>query len=152
MLARYEQFSAAISSMYHDIQKIERVEIAKFGLKGPHAQCLLALHRHEGGLTAVELCDIGDKDKAAISRILAELQERGMVSREDRNGSRYRAKLTLTEEGTAAAEAVGRRALQAVEMAGAGLEEDRRQVFYQVLNLISRNLHTICKDGLTKKE
>ena len=152
MIGRYELLSSSISSMYHDIQKIERVEMAKFGLKGPHAQCLLALRRHEGGLTSVELCDICDKDKAAISRILAELQDRGMVSREDRNGSRYRAKLTLTEDGVAAAEAVGRRALLAVEMAGAGLEEDQRQVFYQVLNLISRNLHTICKDGLTKKE
>ena len=31
-------------------------------------------------------------------------------------------------------------------------QDEQRQVFYQVLNLISRNLHTICKDGLTKKE
>jgi len=149
MLGRYEVLSSAISSMYHDIQKIERVEMAKFGLKGPHAQCLLALHRHPEGLASVELCDICDKDKAAISRILAELQDAGMVSRE---GNRYRAKLTLTEKGDAAAEAVSRRALVAVEMAGVGLQEEQRQVFYQVLNLISRNLHTICKDGLTKKE
>ena len=47
---------------------------------------------------------------------------------------------------------MSRRALVAVEMAGEGLQEEQRQVFYQVLNLISRNLHTICKDGLTKKE
>ena len=152
MESRYELLSGAISGIYHDIQKIQRMEMAKYDLKGPYAQCLLALKRHPDGITAARLCEICEKDTAAVSRILAELQERGMVSREDRNGSRYRAKLTLTEEGTAAAEAVGRRALLAVEMAGAGLEEDRRQVFYQVLSLISRNLHTICKDGLTKKE
>ena len=148
MLGRYEVLSAAISSMYHDIQKIERVEMARFGLKGPHAQCLLALRRYAGGLTAAELCDICDKDKAAISRTVAELQEAGMVHRE---GPRYRAKLLLTEQGMAAAEAVSCRALVAVEKAGAGLEDGQRQVFYQVLDLISRNLHAICKDGLTKE-
>ena len=152
MLGRYEVLSAAISSMYHDIQKIERVEMGKFGLKGPHAQCLLALHRYADGLTAAELCEICDKDKAAISRTVAELQDAGMIAREDRGGKRYRMKLTLTEQGAAAAEAVSRRALIAVELAGEGLQEEQRQVFYQVLNLISRNLHTICKDGLTKKE
>ena len=152
MLGRYEVLSGAISSMYHDIQKIERVEMAKFGLKGPHAQCLLALRRHPGGMTAAELCDACDKDKAGISRTVAELQAAGMVDREQPNGNRYRAKITLTEKGNAAAEAVSQRALLAVEMAGVGLEDEQRKVFYQVLNLISRNLHTICKDGLTKKE
>ena len=152
MLGRYEALSAAISSIYHDIQKIERVEMAKFGLKGPHAQCLLALNRYPEGMTAAQLCEFCDKDKAAISRTVAELQACGMVSREDRNGNRYRAKLTLTERGMAAAAAVGQRALVAVEMAGVGLQEEQRQVFYQVLNLISQNLHIICKDGLTEKE
>lgn len=152
MLGRYEVLSAAISSMYHDIQKIERVEMAKFGLKGPHAQCMLALYRYAEGLTSTELCEICDKDKAAISRTVAELQDRGMIIREACSGKRYRMKLTLTEQGAAAAEAVSRRALLAVEMAGEGLQDEQRQVFYQVLNLISRNLHIICKDGLTKKE
>ena len=152
MLGRYEVFSAAVSSMYHDIQRIERMEMAKFGLKGPQAQCLLALHRYGDGLTAAQLCEICDKDKAAVSRILAELQDNGMVTREDRNGNRYRAKLRLTETGVAAAEAVAGRALLAVKMAGEGLEEEQRQVLYQALDRISRNLHTICKDGLMNKE
>lgn len=150
MLGRYELLSSSISSMYHDIQKIERVEMAKFGLKGPHAQCMLALNRYPGGLTASQLCEICDKDKAAISRTVAELEEAGMVKREERNGSRYRALLTLTVQGAAAARAVSERAHVAVEQAGLGLEDEKRQVFYQVLALISGNLHTICKDGLSK--
>ena len=150
MLERYELLSSSISSMYHDIQKIERVEMAKFGLKGPHAQCMLAMSQHPGGLTASQLCELCDIDKAAISRTVAELQEAGMISREDRNGSHYRALLTLTQKGTEAAEAVSRRALVAVEQAGIGLEDGKRQIFYEVLALIAGNLHTICKDGLTK--
>lgn len=150
MIGRYELLSSSISSMYHDIQKIERVEMAKFGLKGPHAQCILALGRYSEGLTISQLCDICDKDKAAISRTISELEEAGMVLRRPRNGTRYRAPLTLTEQGIAAAQAVSDRAHLAVEQAGLGLEDSQRQIFYQVLTLIAGNLHTICKDGLSK--
>ena len=48
---RYELLSGSISCMYHDIQKIERVEMARYGLKGPHAQCLLAMKKHSEGIT-----------------------------------------------------------------------------------------------------
>ena len=150
MIGRYELLSSSISSMYHDIQKIERVEMAKFGLKGPHAQCILALGRYSEGLTISQLCDICDKDKAAISRTISELEEAGMVLRSPRNGTRYRAPLTLTEQGITAAQAVSERAHLAVEQAGLGLDDDQRQIFYQVLALIAGNLHTICKDGLSK--
>ena len=96
---RYELLSGAISCMYHDIQKIERVEMARYGLKGPHAQCLLAIKKHPEGITAARLCEVCEKDKAAVSRTLAELEEVGMIYRENRNGSRYRSALMLTEQG-----------------------------------------------------
>ena len=150
MIDRYELLSLAVSSMYHDIQKIERVEMAKFGLKGPHAQCLLALSRYSQGLTSSQLCEICDKDKAAISRTVSELEQAGMVLRSDRNGNRYRAVLTLSPQGAAAAQSVSERAQVAVEQAGMGLDDGQRKVFYQVLALIAGNLHAICKDGLSK--
>ena len=75
MESRYELLSGSISSMYHDIQKIERTEMAQYGLKGPHAQCLLAMKKHPEGITAARLCEVCEKDKAAVSRILAELEE-----------------------------------------------------------------------------
>lgn len=150
MVSRYEHFSSAISCIYHDIQKIERAEMANYGLKGPHAQCLLAMSRHPEGTTAARLCEACEKDKAAISRILAELEQVGMVLRESRNGTRYRANLTLTEQGKAAAQAVVEKAQLAVELAGTGFDDAEREVFYRVLAMIAGNLHTICKDGLKK--
>lgn len=148
MLSKYELFSSSVSCMYHDIQKIERTEMAKFGLKGPHAQCLLAMSRYSEGITAARLCEVCEKDKAAISRAIAELEQMGLVCREIRNGSRYRAQLMLTETGRQAAESVNQKAQQAVEQAGEGLNDAQREVFYRVLALIAGNLHTICKDGL----
>ena len=149
---RYELISASISSMYHDIQKIERIEMAKYGLKGPHAQCLLAMKKHPQGITAARLCEVCEKDKAAVSRILAELEEAGMLLRENRNGSRYRSSLTLTEQGMAAADAVVAKARLAVEVAGIGFDEKEREVFYRVLSIIAGNLHKLCREGLKETE
>lgn len=150
MVRKYELFSSAISCIYHDIQKIERTEMAKFGLKGPHAQCLLALDRHPEGITAAQLCDVCDKDKAAVSRTLTELEQTGMVLRAEHNGTRYRACLTLTAQGKKAAAAISEKASLAVELAGKGLDDAQREVFYRVLGLISGNLHNICRDGLKR--
>lgn len=148
MISKYELFSNSVACLYRDIQKLERIEMAKYGLKGPHAQCLLALSRYPGGLIATQLCELCEKDKAAISRTVAELEEAGLVERKEQNGIRYRAALVLTETGKEAAAAVSRKATQAVELAGEGLTDADREVFYRVLALIAENLHTICKDGL----
>lgn len=151
MISKYELFSASVSSLYRDIQRIERRETAKYGMKGPHAQCLLAMSRYPEGITATQICDICEKDKAAVSRTLAELEENGLVLRTARNGSRYRALLTLTEKGKDAARTVNEKAQIAVEQAGAGLDDAQREVFYAVLDVIAGNLHTICKEGLKDK-
>lgn len=148
MIRKYELFSSSVSCLYHDIQRIERTEMVKFGLKGPHAQCLLALSRHPEGITSARLCELCERDKAAISRTVAELEQAGMLYRDQHSGTRYRAGLTLTEQGKAAAQAVSARAELAVERAGEGLNDAQREVFYQVLALIAGNLHTICQNGL----
>ena len=123
--------------------------MAQYGLKGLHAQCLLAMKKHPEGITAARLCEVCEKDKAAVSRILAELEAVGMVRRENRNGSRYRASLLLTRQGEVAAEAVVEKARLAVELAGTGFGEEEREVFYRVLSIISGNLHRLCLQGLS---
>lgn len=149
MLSRFEHFSSSISCIYRYIQKIERIEMEKFGLKGPHVQCLLAMDRHPEGITAAQLCAVCDKDKAAISRTVAELEQEGMVLRETSNGSRYRALLRLSQRGIAAAAQLNDRVVLAVEKAGEGLSDEQRAVFYSVLELIAGNLQNICAEGLT---
>ena len=148
MVSRYALFSAAVSCMYHDIQHIERVEMAKYGLKGPHAQVLVVMARYPEGLTAAQLCRLCEKDKAAVSRSVAELEEAGLLTRQVRDGIRYRAALQLTDRGMEAAQAVTGRAELAVEQAGRGLDDAQREVFYRVLGRIAENLHGICTDGL----
>lgn len=150
MVSRFEQLSFYISRIYHDIQKIERVEMDKFGLKGPHVQCMLAMSRCPEGLTASQLCAMCDRDKAAISRTVAELEKEGMLSRSEANGNRYRAMLRLTERGKAAAAQVSERVRVAVEKAGEGLSDAQRSIFYNVLSVIAGNLQNISADGLAE--
>ena len=126
--------------------------MAKYGLKGPHAMCLVILSRYEEGITATELCKICDKDKAAISRAVAELEEAGMLIRQDPEGKRYRSRLYLTEKGAEVAGNVGQLVHQAVSQASEGYGEKDREIFIHVLNLIAGNLQAICRDGLEQKK
>jgi len=148
MLRRFEEFSFAISGIYHNIQKIEREEMDKYGLKGPHAQYLVAMTRCPEGLTAAQLSEMCDRDKAAVSRALNEMEKRGLVIRELANDTAYRALLKLTETGSSAARFVCEKIAQAVELAGSGLSEEERTIFYSVLSRIGANLRAIARDGL----
>lgn len=152
MITRYEIFSTVVSSLYHDIQRIERTEMAKYGLKGPHAQCLVIMARYPEGITSARLCELCERDKAAISRTVAELEEAGLLTRREQNGVRYRVPLVLTEAGQKAACDVNAVAGRAVEQAGAGLNDEQREMFYGVLGHIAQNLHIISRDGLKEKE
>lgn len=152
VIDRFEQFTAAVFAINRCVQKIERIEMGKFGLKGPHAQCLLAMSHYPDGITVTQLRDICDKDKAAISRTVADLERAGMVERLCHNGNRYRAMLMLTVQGRAAAEQVTKRAGFAVEKAGNGLTGQQRDTMYAALEQIAENLQMICADGLEEDE
>ena len=148
MVSRYEHFSTLISGVYRQIQKLEREEMEKYGFKGAFAQYLLAMSRHPEGMTAARLCELCDKDKAAISRVIAEMEEKGLVKKAGEGAHSYRAALLLTAEGQSAAAFVAERATAAVLHAGEGLSDVDRKIFYATLELINTNLQKICDDGI----
>jgi len=124
----------------------------KYGLNGSYAFYLAAMQRYSEGITAAQLCEICDKDKAAVSRAVAEMERRGLIMREASGENLYRALLKLTEEGKRAADFICRRATLAVETAGKGLSEADRKTFYEALELIAGNLQIISKNGLPSDE
>lgn len=148
MLSRFEQFSTVISDIYRYIQNIERDEMIKYGYKGSFAQYLVVMKRHCDGITAARLCEVCGKDKAAVSRVIAEMEEKGLVMRVSENGKAYRAKLILTEEGVKAADFVCRRARTAVMEVGKELTDEDRRIFYATLNMFASNLKTLSKEGI----
>ncbi len=133
--------------MSRQAHRIAAIEMEKYGLKGPHAFYLIRLSRHPDGVTATELAEMCDKDKADVSRSMALMQQKGLVARSGKTGG-YRARLMLTDEGMIAAQAICRKAERAVEIAGDGLTADDRIKLYEMLDLISENLIVLCKEGL----
>lgn len=148
MVNRFEQFTSLISASNRFVQKIERDEMEKIGLKGAYAQYLLAMARYPQGITAAELCEVCDRDKAAVSRMLSELETKNLICRVNPDEGQYRSRLTLTETGLQAADIVRRRATIAVELAGQGLSDRNRQIFYTSLVRITSNLENLCQNGL----
>lgn len=150
MISRYEQFAFAISSIHRCIQKIERDEMEKRGYKGVFAQYLAAMYRHPEGLTSMQLSEICDKDKAAVSRAVGEMIDMKLVYRQSvsDHDSRYRALLLLTQEGQTAAQYVCNRAQAAVDFVGSDLNEQNREIFYSAMAMIAENLETACEKGL----
>jgi len=118
----------------------------KYGLKGAYAQYLIAMDHYPEGITAAKLCEVCDIDKAAVSRVLSEMEKKHLVERLGEIG--YRARVRLTDEGKAAALYVAKRATLAVEMAGKGLSEEERRIFYRALERIAGNIQTLSKDGI----
>jgi len=151
MISRFEQFSFAIAGIYRSIQKIEREEMDRYGLKGAYAQYLVTLSRFPEGLAAARLCEICDVDKAAVSRAVSEMERHGLIQRADKARA-YRTRLCLTDAGREAADFVSRRAQAAVAAAGQDLTEENRQAMYAALEAISARLQVISREGISDEQ
>ena len=151
MLNRFTRFSLAISEIDRCWHKLAAEEMAKYELNSPHAVYLIALHPFEEGITAARLGELCCKNKADVSRMISILEKKGLVRREAVGGNFYRARLLLTEDGRQAAEHVQRRAALAVELAGSGLTDTDREVFYRCLESITANLQTLSREGLPQQ-
>jgi DNA-binding MarR family transcriptional regulator len=149
MLDRFAKFSYSVSEIHRCWHKLAAEELAPYGLNSPHAIYLKTLFDAEPeGITAAQLGEICGKDKADVSRMVAILENRGLVRKVAVGKNMYRAKLVLTEAGREAAEHVRSRAAVAVELAGSGLSEEERENFYKALALITENLRKLSKNGL----
>ena len=148
MLNRFARFSLSIAEFDRCWHKLAAEEMAKYGLNSPHAVYLTTLYQYSDGITAAKLGELCCKNKADVSRMISILEQKGLVRRDAAGGNRYRARLLLTEEGKQAAEQVQGRAALAVELAGSGMTDGEREVFYRCLERITTNLRTLSKDGL----
>ena len=144
MQQRFETFTVLISVINRNIRRIKTEEMGEFDLKSHHVSCIYYLYM-QGQLTAKELCDVCEEDKANISRALDFLEKQGYICRESAQ-KRYRSPLCLTEKG----KAVGRRLADKIDKmlaaASEGLDEQSREIMYRSLEIISRNLQCICDE------
>ena len=148
MVGRFEVFTLGLSEIMSSWNKIAAEEMKAFGLKGTYVIYLIALYKHPEGLTAANLSEKCNRDKAEVSRAIASFEKKGLVKRENTTVNGYRAKITLTEQGREATKTLRERVKLAVEKGGEGLEESERECFYNALEKIAVNLKKISKEGL----
>lgn len=148
MLSRFEKFICDINQIDLFWHRLSASEMKRYGLKGNYAIYFTRLHSHPEGLTAAQLAALCGKDKADVSRDLPVLEQARFVRRDWIGGSRYRALIFLTAEGNRLTEEIICKAEQAVDFVGSGLSDLEREYFYRVLDLITKNLHTLSETGL----
>lgn len=148
MIDRFEKFSLAISEISRYWHKIAAEELNKYGLKSSHATYLTTMSRFPDGITAPKLAELCGKDKADVSRMMSIMNKKGLITKVSSHPTLYRGYLKLTEEGKAVARQIRKRAELAVERAGTGLTDETRAVFYDALEVITKNLKHICESGL----
>ncbi len=116
MVDRFERFSLAIFEISRYWHKLAAEELTKYGLKSPHATYLTAMNKYPEGITVPQLCEVCGRDKSDASRMISILEERGLVIKQVVDGSLYRGKLLLTDEGKLAAKHISKRASRAVDI------------------------------------
>lgn len=104
--------------------------------------CLYYLYE-EDALTAKELCDICEEDKAAISRILDYLESNGYLTCDAKCKKRYKSPLKLTNKGRLVALKIREKICDVLD--AVGISEENRIIFYESLKLISSNLEKIAE-------
>lgn len=141
---RFETFVTSVTTLYRLIQKIKDKEMTEFGLKGTHVMCLYMLHRHPEGLSLTRLSVLCDEDKAATSRAVAALMEKGYLCyAPSESSTNYRAAICLTEQGKQITARIDEIIDEVVERAGEGLDDAQRTAFYDALEKIAENLKEI---------
>jgi DNA-binding MarR family transcriptional regulator len=144
MIERFELFSTNITHLYKHLQRIKTISMTEFDLKGNHAMIIFELHHHEGGMTVTELAELCEEDKAAVSRSIAYLNERGFT--EPLGGKKYRVPIVLTPQGRAIGERIDELAVAAVNAGTSDMTDEERCKFYQTLANIEQNLSRYLKE------
>ena len=168
MQERFETFTVLISSISRSIRRLKTEEMAEFNLKSPHVSCLYYLYKAQP-MTAAELCEVCDEDKAAVSRSILYLEQNGFLVRCEpgrspgrspglrpgrsaaaptaSGGKHYRTPLVLTEKGQEAATRLVRRIDSVLDAVADGVSEEDRVILYRALKQIDRNLAEMCEQG-----
>ena len=133
----FENFTITILRLNKLVQKIKNHEMQEYGLKTIHVMCVYYLDIRPDGLTASELTKLTLEDKAAISRALKVLREKGYVNYDPK---KYNADICLTQEGKKLASFICKKADLAVSAGSYDFNEEQRNSFYSELKTIADNL------------
>ena len=146
MQERFETFTVLINRISRNIRKIKNCEMAEYNLRSAHISCLYYLYI-SNKLTATELCERCEEDKATISRALDYLETNGYLICESKSIKRYKSPLVLTEKGNDVGKKIADKIGSVLDAISDGLTEEERVAFYRSLSIISESLDAVSKKG-----
>ena len=146
MEERFETFTVLINRISRNIRKIKNQEMAEYQLRSAHISCLYYLYS-EDGLTATDLCERCEEDKATISRALDYLETKGFIMCESKSAKRYKSPLMLTAKGNEGGKKIADKINGVLDAISDGLTEEERVAFYRSLSIISESLEAVSKNG-----
>lgn len=144
MTERYETFTILINRISRNIKKIKNLEMAEHGLRSSHISCLYYLYKSKN-LTATELCEKCEDDKATISRSLDYLEENGYIISETKNAKKYKSPVTLSQKGKKAGKEIADKIDKVLDDISRELSDEERTEFYRCLTVISNGLDNMVK-------
>lgn len=144
MKERFETFTVLINRISRNIRKIKNQEMAEYGLRSTHISCLYYMFTNEG-ITATDLCERCEEDKATISRTVDYLETNGYLTCESKSAKRYKSPLVLTEKGLEVAKKIAYKIDSVLAEISVGLTEEERAAFYHSLSVISESLDKVAK-------
>ena len=142
MKERFETFTVLINRISRNIRKIKNQEMAEYNLRNSHVSCLYFIYM-AGEITATELCEKCEEDKATISRAIDYLEKNDYIKCESKNTKRYKSPLVLTEKGTIVGKKLCDKLDSVLDEIGVGLSNEERTEFYRILSIISNSLEKV---------
>lgn len=146
MKERFETFTVLINRISRNIRKIKNQEMSEYNLRSAHISCLYYIYTLNG-VTATDLCEHCEEDKATVSRTIDYLETNGFVTHEVSTQKRYKNPLILTDKGREAGKKIADKINGVLDAIGDGLSEEERIAFYRSLSIISESLETVAKNN-----
>ena len=147
MKERFETFTVLINRISRNIRKIKNCEMSEYNLRSVHISCIYYLYS-SNALTATDLCERCEEDKATISRAVDYLEKNGYLTCEAKSAKRYKSPLVLTEKGVEVGERIAEKINKILDRISGELTEEERLEFYRCLTVISDSLDSIAKDKI----
>ncbi len=151
MKERFETFTVLMNRISRNIRKIKNQEMAEYNLRSAHISCLYYLYLADN-LTATDLCERCEEDKATISRSLDYLEKNEYLTCESKSAKRYKSPLVLTEKGRIVGKKIAYKINSVLDEISVGLTEEERVAFYRSLSIISESLEKVSKGANSKGE
>ena len=146
MNERFETFTVLINRISRNIRKIKNQEMAEYHLRSAHISCLYYLYSAQN-LTATDLCERCEEDKATISRALEYLENAGYLTYDTKGTKRYNASPVLTSLGEEVGRKITEKINRVLNQVSDGLTDEERLAFYRSLTIISSNLDKIAQNA-----